>query len=163
MMIYNYSSITKDSERKEYKQVLDEYFGHGSAATTLIKRHAMLSLALSQGGEDQTFEWFADQHERRFFIRCMTLISKHNKAEEEEEDCGAFEGEINDDNPALWQLIKGKRQKSPDEDTDDMSGTYIQGKATKADQKSVPGSRKRPPAITHQSVIAILQKSISEL
>ena len=61
-----------------------------------MKRHAMLSLVLSQGGEDQASEWFTDQHERVFFIRYMTLIAKRNKAEEEEEYCGTLEGDIND-------------------------------------------------------------------
>ena len=162
MMIFNYNSLTKGADRKEYKQILDEYFGHGSATTTLLKRHAMLSLVLSQGGEDQASEWFADLHERRFFIRCMTLIAKHNRAEEEEEDCGAFEGEISDDNP-LWDSADDESDDNPDRNALAESGTYVRRHSTKAAQKPGSGLRKHSPVITYESVVGILKKSIDEL
>jgi len=132
VMIHNYNSLTRETDRKKYKQTLDEYFGHGSARTTFIKRHAMLSFAHSHVGHVHASKWFADEHEQVFFIRCMKLIAEHNKDKEDEEDWGAFEGEIDDDNPALWGSIKDKRDKTPDEDADDTSGTYTQGKATKS-------------------------------
>jgi len=162
MMLHNYNSLTRETDRKDYKQTLDEYFGHGSARTTVSKRHAILNLALSYIGQDKASSWFADQHERKFFMRCMTLIANHNKGEEEE-DCGTFEGGINRGNP-LWDSDDDDDgDYSYDEDVHDVSGTYVQGKTTKAIQNPVAGLRKRQPVITYESVVAILKKSLDEL
>jgi len=157
MMVHSYNSSTRETDKKEYSVVLDDHFGHGSAKTILEKRKAMLYSAQSLVGLEQISQWFPNPRERRFFIRCMTLIAKHDKGGEEE-DCGTFEGGLNRDNP-LWDSADDEDDYSHDEDADDVSGTY---KATKAVQKS-GDLLKRQPVITYESVAAILKKSIDEL
>jgi len=158
MMIRNYNSLTHENDRKAYKKEIDNYFGHGSTKTIAEKRQIMY-LAHSRVGDNCVPSWFPDLHERRFFVRCMTLIAKHDK-EEEEEDCGQFEGEISDDNP-LWDSADDESHNSPDKDIPDKSGKYLQRKVIKAAQE--PVLRKRSPVITYESVVAILKKSIDEL
>jgi hypothetical protein len=164
MMIHHYNSLRLETDRQEYKTVIDDYFGQGSAKTTTQRRQAMY-LAHSRVGDDSVSTWFPDPDERRFFTRCMTLIAKHDKDPEEEEDCGTFDGEIDDDNPTLWVKLDINTIAIPDEDADDKSGTYKQGKVTKAVWKPVAVSRTRthPPVITYQSVLAVLKKTIDEL
>jgi len=144
MMIHHYNSLTHETDRAEYKETLDEYFGHGSAKF-IRKTRQDLYLAHSRVGEDCVSEWFPDPHEERFFIRCMTLIAKHDRTEEEEEDLESFEDEISDENP-LWSSSDDESESSPDEDVEDQSGTYRPAKSTKGVQKSVAGPRTRPPA-----------------
>jgi len=164
MMIHSYNSLTHEADRKEYKVTLDDYFGHGSARTIFVKRHAMLSFAHSKTGLDHISKWFTDQHERRFFIRCMALIAKHHKAEEEEEDGKAFEGEITDD-IAPWGPADDDSDDSPspDEDAKDTSGTYKPVKTTKAVQTPAAGPPNLPAVITYESVISLLMNPINEL
>ena len=161
MMIHNYNSLIHETDREEYKETLDSYFGHGCAKVIVEKRHT-LYLAHSRIGDDWISQWFPDQHERRFFIRCMTLISEHDREEEEREDLGTFQGEISAGNP-LWDSSDDESQSSPDEDAEDRSGTYKQGNTAKAIQEPVACLRARPPVITYESVIAVLKKSIEEL
>ena len=163
MMIHNYNTLTLEADRNEYKGVIDRFFGHGSADTILEKRHAMLSMVHSLFGDSAVSSWFSDPHEQKFFKRSIKLIADHNKKEEEEEVRRTFDGEIDDDNPAFWRSINKKKYKTPDEDADDTSGTYTQGRATSTSQKFVASSRKRPPVITHESVVAMLMQSIEEL
>ena len=66
-----------------------------------------------------------------------------------------FEGEIDDDNHAIWGRIKDKKYKSPDEDANDKYGTYLSSKATRKGQKPVTRSRKRPLDATYQSVVSL--------
>src|SRR5258706_8600861 len=101
MMIHNYNSLTRNIDRTEYKETLDEYFGHGSVTAILKSRKAMLYSALAGVGEDCVSGWFPDPHELRFFIRCMTLIAENDREEEEEEEEEeeTFEGEISARNP----------------------------------------------------------------
>ena len=162
MMIHHYNSLTDDTDRQVYKDTLDSYFGHGSATIILKNRKAMLYSALAGVGERCVSRWFPDPHERRFFIRCMTLVAEHDREKEEKEDLGTFAGEISAGNP-LWDSSDDESDSSPDEDVEDKSGTYRQGKAAKVVQEPVAGLRTRPPVITYESVIAILKKSIEEL
>jgi len=161
MMIHHYNSLTHETDRTKYKKTLDEYFGHGSA-NFISKNRQALYLAHACVGGNRVSKWFPDPHERRFFIRCMSLIAKHDRREEEEEDLGTFEDEINHRNP-LWDSSDDESESSPDEDAEDRSGTYRRGEATKGAQKPLAGSHKCPPVITYQSVMAILKKSIDEL
>ena len=162
MMIHNYNSLTHETDREEYKETLDSYFGHGSTTIILDKRTAMIYSALARVGEDRVSQWFPDPHERRFFIRCMSLISRHDKEEEEEEDLGTFKGEISAGNLLLGSS-DDESDSSPDEDAEDQSGTYKQSKAAKRVREAVAGLRTRPPVITYESVVAVLKKSIDEL
>jgi hypothetical protein len=160
MMIRNYNALTDEADRKTYKKILDTYFGHGSASIIIDKRHAMMSLGRSHGSRIRVSSWFSDPQERKFFTRCMTLISKHDK--EEEEDCGPFAGETDDDNPP-WDSAEDESNIGHDEDVEDKSGTYAQGNAAKVVRRPVAGPRTRPPVITYESVLGILKKTIDEL
>ena len=162
MMIHNYNSSTHETDRHEYKETLDSYFGHGSTTIILDKRTAMIYSAQARVGEDRVSQWFPDPHERRFFIRCMSLIAEHDREEEEKEDLGTFKGEFNASN-LPWDSSDDESDSRPDEDTEDQSGTYRPGKATKGVQAPVAGLRTRPPVITYESVAAILKKTIDEL
>ena len=162
MMIHNYNSLTNETDREEHKETLDSYFGHGSTTIILDKRKAMLYSALAGVGERCVSQWFPDPHERRFFIRCMSLISRHDKEEEEEEDLGTFKGEISAGNLLLGSS-DDEGDSSPDEDTEDQPGTCKQSKAAKLVREPVAGLRTRPPVITYESVVAVLKKSIDEL
>ena len=162
MMIHHYNSLTDDTDRQVYKDTLDSYFGHGSATIILKNRKAMLYSALAGVGERCVSRWFPDLHERKFFIRCMSLISKHDKGEEEEEDLGTFQGEISAGNLLLGSS-DDESDSIPDEDAEDKSGTYKQGKTAKSVQEPVAALRARPPVITYESVIAVLKKSTEEL
>ena len=162
MMIHHYNSITRETDRQEYKDTLDSYFGHGSATIVLDKRTAMIYSAQAPVSEGRTTRWFPDPHERRFFTRCMTLIAEHDRKEEEKEDLGTFKGDISAGNP-LWDSSDDESDSSPDEDVEDKSGTYRQGKTAKVGHEPVAGLRTRPPVITYESVIAVLKKSIQEL
>ena len=159
MMIHHYNSLSRETDRKEYKAILDSYFGHGGAQVIIDKRQA-LYLAHSRVGGRRLSRWFPDPHERRFFTRCMTLVAEHDREEEEKENLGTFKGDISARNP-LWD--SSDDEGSPDEDAEDESGTYRQGKAAKAVLEPVAGLRTRPPVITYESVIAVLKKSIEEL
>ena len=159
MMIHHYNTLTRDTDIKEYKETLDSYFGHGSARIILDKRKAMIYSALVGVGEDCVSQWFPDPDERRFFIRCMTLIDEHDRGKDEKEDLETFEGEISASNP-LWDSDDDESDSSPDEDAEDQSGTYRPGGAAKGVQKPVAGLRVRPPVITYNSVAAIIQKSL---
>jgi hypothetical protein len=75
---------------------------------------------------------------------------------------GTFKGEIDDTNP-VWDISDNESDGSPDDDAGDRSGIYGQGKATKGVQKPVDGSRKCPPVITYESVVALLKGLIEEL
>ena len=86
----------------------------------------------------------------------MTLIAEHDR-EEEKEDFGTFKGEISTGNP-LWDSSDEESDSSPDEDAEDKSGTYRQGKTANAVQEPVAGLRTRPPVITYEPVIAVLKK-----
>jgi len=164
VMIHNHNSLTHETDRKGYKKILDDYFGHGSAQSILDKRHAMLSSAHAHVSQHRVSKWFPNPDERNFFTTCMSLIGEHIKEEERVDKWRMpFEGEIDDNNPAIWRSIKDNKHKSLDEDADDKSGTYMPSKATKAVQKPVAGSRKRPPVITYQSVVSLLANSIDEL
>ena len=160
IMIHHYNSLTHEIDRKEYKVILDSYFGHGGAQVIIDKRQA-LYLAHSRVGGARVSRWFPDPHERRFFIRCMSLIARHDR-EAEEEDFGTFKGEISAGNLLLGSS-GDESDSSPDEDAEDQSGTCKQGKADKRVQEPVAGLRTLPPVITYESVVAILKKSIDEL
>ena len=162
MMIHHYNSLTRETDRQEYKDTLDSYFGHGSATIILDKRTAMIYSAQAPVSEGRVTRWFPDPRERRFFIRCMSLIARHDKEEEEEEDLGTFQGEISAGNLLLGSS-EDQSDSSPDEDAQDESGTYKQGKAAKRVREPVTGLRTRPPVITYESVVAVLKKSIDEL
>jgi len=47
MSIHNYNSLTRETDRGQYKGSLDDCFGHGSAKTILEKRKSMLYSAQS--------------------------------------------------------------------------------------------------------------------
>ncbi len=162
MMIHNYNSLTNEADRKEYKETLDKYFGHGGASVIVDQRQSMMYLARSSVADDWVSQWFPDVHERRFFIRCMTLIAEHDMGEEERDHIGTFKGEISEGNP-VWNISDDESASSPDEDAEDQSGTYKETKATKGVQKLVARLRKRPPVITYESVVGLLEKSIAEL
>ena len=166
MMIHNYNSLANETDRKGYKKILDDYFGHGSAQMILDRRHAMLSSAHSHVSWNRVAKWFPNPDERNFFTACMSLISEHIKEEDKVAKwTKLFEGEINDNNPALWGRFNDKTYENPDEDADDKSGTYMPSKATKSLQTPVARarSRKRPPVITYQSVVSLLANSIDEI
>ena len=55
MMIHHYNSLTHETDRAEYKETLDEYFGHGSAKFICINRQD-LYLAHSRVGDDRVPE-----------------------------------------------------------------------------------------------------------
>ena len=161
MMIHRYNSLTRDTDRAEYKETLDSYFGHGSATIILDKRIAVVYSAQARVGEDRVSRWFPDPHERRFFIRCMALIGKNDREEEEEEE-ETFEGEVSARNP-LCDRDDDESDNSPDENAEDQSGTYKPSRAAKGVLEPVPGLRTRPPVITYESVLTILQKSLKGL
>jgi hypothetical protein len=162
MMIHHYNSLQLETDRQEYKTVIDDYFGQGSAKTTIQRRQSMLYLARSPIGDDSVSTWFPDPDERNFFISCMTLIAEHDREDTKVVNWKKFKGKIDDSNPALWVNLDIKRSRSPDEDADDKSGTFKPRKATKAVQKPVAGSRTRPPEITYESVLSIIKDSIDE-
>jgi hypothetical protein len=162
MMIHHYNSLTHETDRRDYKVILDSYFGHGSAEIILDKRASMIYLARARVGEHRVSRWFPDPQEQGFFVNCMTLVAKHDKEEGKKVNFGTFKGEIDDTNP-VWDISDDESDGSPDEDAEDMSGTYRQGKAAKGAQRPVAGFRKRPPAITYESVVALLKGSIEEL
>ena len=162
MMIHNYNSLTHETDRQEYKETLDSYFGHGSATIILKNRKDMLYSAQAGISGQCVSQWFPDPHERRFFIRCMSLIARHDKGEEDEEVLGPFQGEISAGNLLLGGS-DDESDSSPDEDAEDESGTYKESKAAKRVREPVAGLRTRPPVITYESVVAVLKKSIDEL
>src|SRR5258706_2704128 len=162
MMIHNYNSLTRNIDRTEYKETLDEYFGHGSVTVILKSRKAMLYSALAGVGEDCVSGWFPDPLERKFFIRCMTLIAENDREEEVEEEEKKFKGEISARTP-LCDRGDDESDSSPDEDAEDQSGTYKPSRAAKGVQVPVPGLRTRPPVITYESVLTILQNSVKGL
>ena len=143
--------------------MIDHHFGHGSAETIVEKRQSMMFVVHSHVGWNRVTRWFPDLHERNFFTHCMKLIADHHKEEEEEENCGIFDGSLSFNNPALWSRIKDKWYRSPDEDAGGKPGTYTQGKTTKAVEKSVAKVRKCPPVITYQSLVAVLKRSFDDL
>ena len=150
MMLHHYNSLTQETDRKEYKVVIDHYFGHGSTETIIEKRQAMY-LAHSRVGSNCVSRWFSDPRERKFFTDCMELIAENDeegREEREKRDRGTFTGEIDDNNPELWSGIDLGMDEPPDEDTG-KSGKY-----------TPDGSRKRPAVITYQSVVALLKSSI---
>lgn len=160
MMIHNYDSLTNQTDRKEYKAILDNYFGHGSASTTFIKRHAMWSLAHSDVGLDHVSKWFSDPDERKFFISCMSLVAEHHKPEKNVVNWKKpIEGEIDDANPVFWRRINFKMNKKAAEDANNKS---MLGKVTKAVQEPVVRSRTRPPVITYDSVVSLLMNAVDE-
>lgn len=161
IMIHNYNSLKNETDKKEYKEILDSYFGHGGAQVIIEKRQA-LYLAHSRVGEDGVSQWFPDPHERKFFTRCMDLIADHDREKEEKEELRSFKGEISEGNP-VWSSSEDESDGGPDEDAEDRSGTYKQSKATKGVQKIVARLRKRPPVITYESVVALLKESIAEV
>ena len=161
MMIHNYNSLTHETARKEYKEIIDSYFGHGGAKV-IIKERQALYLAHSRVGEDSVFQWFPDCHERTFFTRCMDLIAKHDREKEEKEEFRLFKGKISAKNP-VWDSSDDQSDISHDEDAEDKSGSYKQGKATTGVKKVVTCLRKRPPVITYESVIGLLQEAIEGL
>lgn len=160
IMIHNYNSLKKETDKKEYKEILDSYFGHGGAQIIIEKRQA-LYLAHSRVGDDGVSQWFPDPDEQRFFIRCMNMIAEHDREKEEKEDFRSFKGEISEGNP-VWSNSEDESDSSPDEDAQDQSGTYKQSKAAKGVQKIVARSRKRPPVITYESVVELLKESIAK-
>ena len=163
IMIHNYNSLANETDRKEYKVTLDDYFGHGSARTTYVKRHAMLSFAYSDIGRDHISEWFSDPDERKFFISCMSLIAEHYRPEKTVVNWKTPMSDLNDDS-APWGHTDDESDNSlsPDEDAEDTSGTYRSVKATKSAQVLVAAST-RPPVITYESVISLLINSVNEL
>ena len=163
MMIHNYNSLIRETDRKGYKKILDDYFGHGSAQMTLDKRHAILSSAHADVSQNRVSKWFPNPDEHNFFISCMSLIAEHYRPEKRVVHWKTPVRDINDDNPP-WDPADDDSDSSPspDEDTKDTSGTYKSGKATKAVQKLVAGSHKRPPVITYESIISLLMNSINE-
>src|SRR5258706_12821938 len=92
MMIHHYNSLTRDTDRTEYKETLDSYFGHGGVQVITEKRQAMY-MAHSRVGEDCVSRWFHDHLERTLFIRCMTLIAENDREEEVEEEEKKFKGD----------------------------------------------------------------------
>ena len=164
MMIHNYNSLTREIDRKSYKKILDDYFGHGSAQMVLDKRHAILSSARADVSRDRVSKWFPNSDERNFFISCMSLIAKHYRPEKTTAKWKTPVGDINDDVPPWGRTDdESDNSLSPDEDAKDTSGTYGPVKATKASQTLAAGSRIRPPIITYESVISLLINSINEL
>jgi hypothetical protein len=161
MMIHHYNSLQLETDRQKYKTVIDRFFGHGSAETITEKRETMLYVTRSRASDNRIFKWFPDPDERNFFISCMTLIAEHDREDTKAVNWKTFKGEISDNNPDLW--TDDESDDSPDEDAQDKSGTYTQGKATKAAQRPIAGSRKRPPEITYESVLSIIQNSLNEL
>jgi hypothetical protein len=164
MTLHNYNGLTHETERTSYKEVLDDYFGYGSTQMILQKRHAILSSARTDISEDRLFEWFPDSDERDFFISCMNLIAKHYRPEKKVVNWKTPMRDINDDNPP-WDSADDNSDSSPspDDDTNDMSGTYKPSRATKAVQEPVAGPRTRPPVITYESVSSLLMNSIKGL
>ena len=164
MMIHNYNSLTHEADRMRYKVTIDDYFGHGSARTIFIQRHAMLSFAQSDAGLVHISKWFSDPDERNFFISCMSLIAEHHRPEKRVANWKAPVRDINDD-IAPWGHTDDESDNSlnPDEDVKDTSGTHKTVKTAKAAQIPVAGSRNRPPVITYESVISLLIYSINEL
>jgi len=160
MMIHNYNSLTREPDRKEYKETLDSYFGHGSAQIIVDKRKAMIYSAQAEADQRYISQWFPDPREQRFFICCMTLIAEHERTEEKK-NFGTFQGKITP-RTLLWDASDDESDISPDEDAVDQSGTYGKGKGTAA-QESVASLRKRPPVITYESVAAVLKESIDGL
>ena len=162
MMIHHYNTLERDTDRTEYKAILDSYFGHGGARVITEKRQALYLAHSRATSDDCVSQWFPDPDERRFFIRCMTLIAEHDKGEEKKEDLGTFDGEISASN-RLWDSDDDESDSSPDEDAEDQSGTYRPGRAAKGVQEPVAGLRVCPPVITYNSVAAIIDKSLKEL
>ena len=160
MMIHHYNSLTHEADRKNYKGIIDRFFGHGSAETIVEKRQAMY-LAHSRVGDTRVSKWFPDSDERRFFNRCMKLIAEHDTEEEEEEVRRRLEGEMRDDD-LPWDDTDDDDY-DYDCDEGDNSGTYKQGKATKAVRKPVAASRKRRATLTYESIGAVLKQSLDEL
>src|SRR5258706_3669437 len=160
MMIHHYNSLTRDTDRTEYKETLDSYFGHGGVQVITEKRQAMY-LAHSRVGNRRVSRWFPDPLERKFFIRCMTLIAENDREEEEEEEEKKFKGEISARTP-LCDRDDDESDSSPDEDAEDQSGTYKPSSAAREDQGFV-GLRTRPPVITYKSVLTILKKALKGL
>jgi hypothetical protein len=161
MMIHHYDSLTRETDRRDYKVILDTYFGHG-CAEVIVKERQDMYLAHSRVGGNRISRWFPDADEQRFFVNCMILVADHDREEEKKAGFGTFKGEIDDTNP-VWDISDDESGGSPDEDAADNSGTYRQGKATKSVQKPVAGLRARPPVITYESVVALLKGSIEEL
>jgi hypothetical protein len=160
MMIHHYNSLTHETDRMEYKQILDTYFGHGCAEVIVDKRQT-LYLAHSRVGEHRVPQWFPDPHERRFFIRCMTLIAENDREEEERKDFGTFDGEIDFTNP-VWDHSDDERDINPDGDAENQFGAHTKSETTEV-QNAVLRSRKRPPVITYESVVGVLKRSLDEL
>jgi hypothetical protein len=160
MMIHHYNSLTHETDRVEYKQTLDTYFGHG-CTEDIIKVRQDLYLAHSRVGDNRVSEWFPDLHERRFFIRCMTLIAENDREEEERKDFGTFDGEIDCTNP-VWDHSDDESDSNPDGNAENQSGTHTKNETTEV-QNAVLRLRKRPPVITYESVVGVLKTSFDEL
>jgi hypothetical protein len=159
MMIHHYDSLTRETHRRDYKKILDSHFGHGCAEAIVKERQSMMYLTQFRVHDASLSEWFPDPHEQRFFVNCMNLVAEHDREEGKKAGFGTFKGEIDDTNP-VWDISDDESDGSPDEDAEDNSGTYRQGKAAKRAQKPV---HERPPVITYESVVALLKGSIEEL
>ena len=73
-MIHHYNSLTHETDRTDYNETLDSYFGHGCAKVILEKRHT-LYLAHSRFGDNRVSQWFLDLHERRHDRRDDDVIA----------------------------------------------------------------------------------------
>lgn len=161
MMIHNYNSLTHETARQAYKEILDSYFGHGGAKVIKEKRQD-LYLAPSRVGEGCVSQWFPDSNERSFFTQCMRLIADHDREQEEKVEHPQFEGEISEANLG-WDSSDDQSDITYDEDAEDKSGTYKRSTATTGVKKVVTRLRKRTPVITYKSVLGLLQDSIKKL
>ena len=161
MMIHNYNSLTQETDRKRYKRIIDDYFGHGSAQNILDKRYSMLSSAHVDISQNRLSKWFPNPDERKFFTSCMSLIAKHHRPEKKVTNWKTPVRDINDDNPP-WDRADDESDSDPDEDANDTSGTYMSDKAMRVVQKPVAGSRNRPPVITYEAVISLIANSIND-
>ena len=145
-----------------YKEILDDYFGHGSARVIHDKRLAIVLSAHAR--QERISTWFPNPDERDFFISCMNLILKQYGTEEDEANRTTPVGDISDA-IAPWDPADDESDSSlsPDEDANDTSGTYKSIKATKAVRTPIARLHSRPPVITHESVTSLLIGSIKKL
>lgn len=165
MMIHHYDSLTHPADRTEYKGVLDAYFGHGGPRAITEKRQFMYMAHSRATGRECLSQWFPKKGERKIFIRCMRLIARNDKAddeeEEEEKDLEASNSVLNTDT-LPWD---SSDEESHDEDAEDQSGTYRQqgGATTVVQDLSAEILHKRTPAIDHNAVLALLASMIKAL
>lgn len=164
MMIHHYNSLTNEGDRKKYRGYIDEFYGHGSFTPLFRAREDLIS-APKRVSEDRVAEWFPNDNERKLFIEMMELIDKHNtviRATRPREPIDLALLTQKNRNMFKRRGIAKQRVDAEGEDEaivdKDQSGVYHEAGASPL--RNPPS---RVPAITYESVIALLTGNLLEL